>query len=161
MCFWMNRLQEWTPVNRRHVWSFIEKFKQGRVVVLTTHSMEEADVLGDRIAIMVHGRLRAIGNAITLKNKFGAGYRISITTNPAMIDEVKAEVYRYVPGATLEDDSAGALIINSPYRQRQGFPRFQTTLEEVFLRIVRDANPNGYRGDEHIVLDDTAPCQGH
>ena len=33
------------PVNRRHVWSFIEKFKQDRVVVLTTHSMEEADVV--------------------------------------------------------------------------------------------------------------------
>ncbi|KAH6578232.1 hypothetical protein BASA61_004022 [Batrachochytrium salamandrivorans] len=166
------------PVNRRHVWSFIEKFKQGRVVVLTTHSMEEADVLGDRIAIMVHGRLRAIGNAITLKNKFGAGYRISITTNPAMIDEVKAEVYRYVPGATLEDDSAGALIYQFPVSSTPRIPAFvrhldanlsglvyawgisQTTLEEVFLRIVRDANPNGYRGDEHIVLDDTAPLPG-
>lgn len=33
------------PVNRRHVWSFIEKFKEGRVIVLTTHSMEEADVV--------------------------------------------------------------------------------------------------------------------
>lgn len=33
------------PVNRRHVWSFIEKFKKGKVFVLTTHSMEEADVV--------------------------------------------------------------------------------------------------------------------
>jgi ABC-type multidrug transport system ATPase subunit len=33
------------PVNRRHVWSFIEKFKKDRVVILTTHSMEEADVV--------------------------------------------------------------------------------------------------------------------
>jgi ABC-type multidrug transport system ATPase subunit len=33
------------PVNRRHVWSFIEKFKKNRVIVLTTHSMEEADVV--------------------------------------------------------------------------------------------------------------------
>jgi ABC-type multidrug transport system ATPase subunit len=33
------------PVNRRHVWSFIENFKEGRVIVLTTHSMEEADVV--------------------------------------------------------------------------------------------------------------------
>ncbi|KAK9687931.1 hypothetical protein K7432_014586 [Basidiobolus ranarum] len=46
------------PVNRRHVWSFIEQFKKDRVIILTTHSMEEADVLGDRIAIMALGRLR-------------------------------------------------------------------------------------------------------
>ncbi|KAI8838123.1 hypothetical protein BC829DRAFT_404623 [Chytridium lagenaria] len=64
------------PVNRRHVWSFVEKFKKDRVIVLTTHSMEEADVLGDRIAIMAHGRMRALGNAISLKAKYGAGYRI-------------------------------------------------------------------------------------
>ena len=61
------------PVNRRHVWSFIEKFKEGRVIVLTTHSMEEADVLGDRIAIMAKGQFKAIGNSIKLKNKFGTG----------------------------------------------------------------------------------------
>jgi len=46
------------PVNRRHVWSFLEKFKKGRIMILTTHSMEEADVLGDRIAIMSGGSLR-------------------------------------------------------------------------------------------------------
>jgi ABC-type multidrug transport system ATPase subunit len=33
------------PVNRRHVWSFIEKLKKDRVIILTTHSMEEADVV--------------------------------------------------------------------------------------------------------------------
>lgn len=43
------------PVSRRHVWGFIEKMKIGRAIVLTTHSMEEADFLGDRIAIMAHG----------------------------------------------------------------------------------------------------------
>ena len=33
------------PVNRRYVWSFIENFKKDRVVILTTHSMEEAEVV--------------------------------------------------------------------------------------------------------------------
>jgi ABC-type multidrug transport system ATPase subunit len=37
------------PVARRQVWNLIEKVKRGRIIVLTTHSMEEADVLGDRI----------------------------------------------------------------------------------------------------------------
>jgi len=43
---------------RSHVWAFIEKFKRNRVIVLTTHSMEEADILGDQIAIMALGKLR-------------------------------------------------------------------------------------------------------
>jgi ABC-type multidrug transport system ATPase subunit len=39
------------PVNKRYVWSFIEGFKKGRVILLTTHSLEEADVLSNRIAV--------------------------------------------------------------------------------------------------------------
>ncbi|KAJ3314632.1 ATP-binding cassette sub- A member 1 [Blyttiomyces sp. JEL0837] len=148
------------PVNRRHVWSFVENFKKDRVIVLTTHSMEEADVLGDRIAIMAHGRLRAIGNSISLKNKYGAGYRISVITD--FPNEMKGQVNARVPNAKLEDDSAGALIYQFPISSTHAIPGFvkwleenkdgqvkawgisQTTLEEVFLKIIRDANPNGY-----------------
>ncbi|KAI8927014.1 hypothetical protein BC831DRAFT_399199 [Entophlyctis helioformis] len=166
------------PVNRRHVWTFIEKFKAGRIVVLTTHSMEEADVLGDRIAIMAHGRLRAIGNSVTLKSKFGAGYRISIITDPVRADDAKAAVYAQVPAATLEDDSAGALIYQFPVSSTPLIPGFvkylnanpaglvrawgisQTTLEEVFLRIIRDANPGGYMSNEVVILDDAPPVAG-
>jgi len=48
------------PLNRRHVWSFLENFKVGRAIILTTHSMEEADILGDQVAIMALGRLRFV-----------------------------------------------------------------------------------------------------
>ena len=41
------------PISRRATWDIIEAAKKGRAIVLTTHSMEEADILGDRIAIMV------------------------------------------------------------------------------------------------------------
>lgn len=51
-----------------------------RAVVLTTHSMEEADVLGDRIAMMAKGRLRCIGTALQLKQKFGAGYTLTLSS---------------------------------------------------------------------------------
>ena len=40
------------PISRRATWDIIEAAKPGRAIVLTTHSMEEADILGDRIAIM-------------------------------------------------------------------------------------------------------------
>lgn len=66
------------PVSRRHVWDIIERAKRGRAIVLTTHSMEEADILGDRIAIMARGRLRCIGTSIHLKTRFGAGFIITV-----------------------------------------------------------------------------------
>jgi ABC-type multidrug transport system ATPase subunit len=61
---------------RRHVWDVIEAAKQDRCIVLTTHSMEEADILGDRIGIMAKGRLRCLGNSVRLKTRFGAGYKV-------------------------------------------------------------------------------------
>lgn len=44
------------PISRRHVWDIIEACKPGRAFILTTHSMEEADILGDTIAIMAKVR---------------------------------------------------------------------------------------------------------
>ncbi|XP_031505426.1 ABC transporter A family member 2-like [Nymphaea colorata] len=67
------------PITRRHVWDIIEDAKKGRAIVLTTHSMEEADILSDRIAIMARGKLRCIGTSIRLKSKFGAGYVANVS----------------------------------------------------------------------------------
>eukprot|EP00250_Pteridium_aquilinum_P008489 c1798_g2_i1 orf=203-652(+) len=67
------------PVTRRHVWSVIEGAKVGRAIILTTHSMEEADILSDRIAIMARGVLRCIGTSIRLKSRYGAGYIVNVT----------------------------------------------------------------------------------
>jgi ABC-type multidrug transport system ATPase subunit len=49
------------------------------VLLLTTHSMEEADVLGDRVAVFAGGRLRCLGTALHLKTRHGQGYRLSIS----------------------------------------------------------------------------------
>ena len=69
--------------------------------------MEEADALGDRIGIMSHGRLVALGTALQLKSQHGSGYRVKIvTTKPK---DVKDQVTSIVPSAELVDDSAGSL----------------------------------------------------
>ncbi|KAH9540293.1 hypothetical protein CY35_15G104500 [Sphagnum magellanicum] len=82
------------PVTRRHVWDIIEASKKGRAIILTTHSMEEADILGDRVAIMARGKLRCIGTPIRLKTRFGAGYVVNVsvrsensTREPAQLAE--------------------------------------------------------------------------
>ena len=55
----------------------LKNYKNGRIIILTTHFMDEADFLGDRIGIMSKGKLMTVGSNIFLKNKFGIGYNIT------------------------------------------------------------------------------------
>uniref|UniRef100_A0A672YJV7 ABC transporter domain-containing protein n=1 Tax=Sphaeramia orbicularis TaxID=375764 RepID=A0A672YJV7_9TELE len=50
------------PYARRAIWDLILKYKQGRTILLSTHHMDEADLLGDRIAIISHGKLKCCGS---------------------------------------------------------------------------------------------------
>ena len=59
------------PVSRRTTWDLLQAYKQDRTILLTTHYMDEADVLGDRIAIMVQGTLRCCGSSVFLKRLYG------------------------------------------------------------------------------------------
>ena len=61
------------PYSRRSTWELLKRAKQGRVIVLTTHFMDEADLLGDRVAILANGVLRACGSSLFLKSQFGIG----------------------------------------------------------------------------------------
>ncbi|OWM74938.1 hypothetical protein CDL15_Pgr021289 [Punica granatum] len=65
--------------SNRHVWDTIEEAKKGQAIVLTTHSIEEAYILSDRIGIMAKGRLRCIGTSIRLKSKFGTGFIANVS----------------------------------------------------------------------------------
>merc|ERR1711871_744509 len=67
------------PNTRRFVWDYIMELKEDRVVVLTTHSMEEADALCGRIGIMVNGRLMTLGTPQQLKQQYGTGYKFVLS----------------------------------------------------------------------------------
>ena len=76
------------PISRRHLWDLIASVKQSCAIMLTTHSMEEADILGDRIGIMARGQLCCLGSGLHLKQKYGSGYRLSV--------QVQQVLYIYV-----------------------------------------------------------------
>lgn len=59
------------------------------MTLLTTHSMEEADILGDKIAIMKDGYIAAVGTNLRLKNKFGTGYSVTILSEPEKTQNVR------------------------------------------------------------------------
>lgn len=142
------------PMSRQHVWDMIQRLKKNRSIILTTHSMEEADALGDRIGIMSHGKLVAVGSALHLKAKYGAGYRVKIVTPGP--EDAKAMVRSIVgEDAELLDGSAGSLSYGIPPSALPKLPDLiewiegdrsgivtdfgisHTTLEEVFIRLAR------------------------
>ena len=47
---------------RRKMWDMLKDYKQNRVIILTTHYMDEAEILGDRIGIMAQGKLVCLGS---------------------------------------------------------------------------------------------------
>jgi len=152
------------PVSRRKVWNLIEKVKRGRVTLLTTHSMEEADILGDKIAIMKDGRLATVGTSIRLKNRFGTGYGIAVLgKSPSDVPAIKQFVLDEFKTASkpivIEDEEAkaklGVFQFEVPRSESKRLPSFfqkleksrdkigardfqvaLSTLEEVFLSIA-------------------------
>ncbi|VDO19947.1 unnamed protein product [Haemonchus placei] len=92
------------PGARRDVEALLETIKVDRTVLLTTHFMDEAEVLGDRIAIMVHGQVHCCGTQQFLKKRFGSGYVMTVVVDEEASTQEIAETLaktaaRYIPGA--------------------------------------------------------------
>lgn len=66
------------PEHRRSLWNILLKCRKRRSILLTTHSMEEADTLCNRIGIITEGTLRCVGSQTELKLKYGSGYNLTI-----------------------------------------------------------------------------------
>uniref|UniRef100_A0A061SMI1 ABC-2 type transport system ATP-binding protein n=1 Tax=Tetraselmis sp. GSL018 TaxID=582737 RepID=A0A061SMI1_9CHLO len=86
------------PVSRRLIWDMLAAAKTRATLILTTHSMEEADILADRIGIMLGGRLRAFGTTLDLKRRFGLGYQVSIDICPDDAIDTSPKTQRLIEG---------------------------------------------------------------
>ena len=125
-------------------------------MLLTTHSMEEAEYLGDNIGIMSHGHLIALGTTLKLKSKFGGGYRLNLVVSGKQAGpKVREAVSRCVPGAILIDQSAGDMSYELPGSADHQLPELfrwiesqdkvlndwgvnQVSLEDIFIRLTKD-----------------------
>ncbi|XP_023576085.1 retinal-specific ATP-binding cassette transporter [Octodon degus] len=66
------------PYSRRSIWDLLLKYRAGRTIIMSTHHMDEADLLGDRVAIISQGRLYCSGTPLFLKNCFGTGFYLTL-----------------------------------------------------------------------------------
>uniref|UniRef100_A0A5F8GTK8 ABC transporter domain-containing protein n=1 Tax=Monodelphis domestica TaxID=13616 RepID=A0A5F8GTK8_MONDO len=150
------------PFSRRTIWNLIEEFKRDHTILLTTHYMDEADMLGDRIAIMANGTLQCCGSSLFLKHRYGAGYHMIIVKDSNCdVDKIFNIIQEYVPSATLESNTGAELSFILPKESTNRFEALfirleneqvdlgissygvsVTTMEEVFLRVGQLADSN-------------------
>lgn len=97
------------PGAKRQLWDVICKVrKQGKSIILTSHSMEECEALCSRLAIMVNGEFKCLGSTQHLKNKFSEGFLLTIKLarndkhNEGSLQKVKNFVQSHFKGAVLK-----------------------------------------------------------
>mmetsp|Transcript_39650 Transcript_39650/g.83371 ORF Transcript_39650/g.83371 Transcript_39650/m.83371 type:complete len:1629 (+) Transcript_39650:114-5000(+) len=147
------------PYNRRIIWDMIIEAKQGRSILLTTHFLDEADVLSDRIAILKDGKIVTCGSSLFLKHNLGAGYRLkfnllepfdmlSLVKNAELDAQASLDdkqewklgfgTEKQIPDVLLKLKESGATDISLEL----------TTLEEVFVKTAKEDFVRGNDGSE-------------
>jgi ABC-2 type transport system ATP-binding protein len=134
------------PQARRNMWEVIRGLeKEGHTIMLTTHYLEEAEVLSDRVAIMNHGKIITDGTPKEIIEKFGSGERLEVRGDEKLADHVRQETgldVSYDKGLVsvkLRDKSEAVLALSSI--DQSGFPwrdlrTRQDSLEDIFVRLV-------------------------
>ncbi len=78
------------PNARRAIWEVIRELKKsGKTIILTTHYLEEAQLLSDRVAIMDHGKIVAMGKADEIIEQHGSGERLEINGSQELANYIK------------------------------------------------------------------------
>ncbi|XP_022660868.1 ATP-binding cassette sub-family A member 7-like isoform X2 [Varroa destructor] len=146
------------PEGRRQIWTILEKARNGRTILMTTHHMDEADVLGDRVAFLSYGKLKCVGSPLFLKNLYETGYKLRCIKTNIDVDVqptlhiVKGHLGRKQVQLTSDIGLEFCINLGTPdaidliqlfrdleeSRQRLGIGSLGvsiTTMEDVFLKV--------------------------
>ncbi|CAH8434439.1 unnamed protein product [Schistosoma turkestanicum] len=139
------------PVGKRFMWDqIIALVKEGRSVILTTHSMEECEALCQQIGIMINGKLKCFGSSQHLKNRFGNGYRVEIRLNHLTTDDevnkLKIEFHAKFPNSTLNE-------LQSRYYEYQMDKQVQLSALFTFLNEMQANHAIEYYSVKQTTLD--------
>ncbi|XP_037723613.1 ATP-binding cassette sub-family A member 3 isoform X1 [Drosophila subpulchrella] len=168
------------PSARRQLWDLLQQEKVGRTLLLTTHFMDEADVLGDRIAIMCDGELKCHGTSFFLKKQYGSGYRlICVKRDDCETNEVTALLNKYIPGLKPECDIGAELSYQLPDSASSKFEEMFgqledqsdelhlngygvgiTSMEEVFMKVGAEKDSTGNLKDQSEIMNGGSGFRG-
>uniref|UniRef100_A0A667I3N4 ATP binding cassette subfamily A member 10 n=1 Tax=Lynx canadensis TaxID=61383 RepID=A0A667I3N4_LYNCA len=148
------------PEGQQQMWQAIQTIVKNteKGVLLTTHSMAEAEAVCDRVAIMVSGKLRCIGSIQNLKSKFGKDYILEVKIkDPTQVEPVHTEILKLFPQAARQERYSSMMAYKLPVEAvrplSQAFFKLeavkqtfdleeyslsQATLEQVFLELSKE-----------------------
>ncbi|XP_059179609.1 phospholipid-transporting ATPase ABCA3-like [Physella acuta] len=164
------------PHSRRQIWDLLRAYKTGRTVLLSTQNMEEADAIGDRIAIMAKGSFKCCGSPMFLKKTYGAGYHLIVVKTPTFNPPALQELMKsYTGTAQLQADLQNEMSYLLPEEEKSQFPELlqllhthrqelgyaglgitATTMEEVFLNVGSEEShelETGENVDQDVDVD--------
>jgi len=134
------------PQARRAVWEVIRKLKnEGRTVMLTTHYLEEAEELADRVAIMNHGKIVAIGTTDEIEARYGSGSKMVVKAKDDLLKflkentKLKAEGGNGTVSISLRDRDDAMVALGAIEESGVEWGDLvvrKDRLEDVFLRLV-------------------------
>jgi ABC-type multidrug transport system ATPase subunit len=146
------------PLSRRKIWDILLAERGRRTMILTTHFLDEADLLADYIAVMSKGNLRAKGTSVELKDRLGGGYKIHI--NNVKLIPYLPEIAGVKKRATHEEaayiastSATAATVIRELEAAGITDYRFSgPTIEDVFLQLADEAHGDGSGLDSRGIL---------
>lgn len=157
------------PLSRRKIWDILLAERGARTIILTTHFLDEADLLADQIAILSKGTLRAQGSSVELKDRSGGGYRIHLQTGPGhekvpIIEGVDTnETFGQTMYAANSSGQAAKIIRKLESENLTDYTLSGPTIEDVFLHLadeVRVESTGFLDGDTPVLSDNETEKHG-
>ena len=129
------------PKNRQHVWKIIQGLKRpDRMILITTHSMQEAETLCSRIGIVAQGLLKCIGTSNHLKEQYGRGYTLTVTIIPCeegakspQEKKRREDISHFICDVIANGN--GELINEINQTRKYLIPKESTTISDVFYQM--------------------------
>ncbi|KAL3242944.1 hypothetical protein MRX96_047665, partial [Rhipicephalus microplus] len=165
------------PEGRREMWELLLKIRRSCALFLTTQHLDEADVLADRILIIVNGRIRCAGSPTFLKQRFNTGYRMLIYKSPTCdVSRIEMLLRKYAPKVKLQTDSFNEvtfLLGHTPSTKRiinmfrdiekqsrhlgiESLGLTVTSLEDVLIGVAEEHHVHSHKLTETIKQHDAS-----
>lgn len=142
------------PLSRRKIWDILLSERGKRTIVMTTHFLDEADLLADQIAVLSKGKLRAEGSSAQLKDTYGAGYRVHVLNARDVLNkapEVQG-VQRTMASNTITylapSSDLAAQVIRVLEQRGIAYKLSGPTIEDVFLNLAEEVRDEGLIDDD-------------